>query len=407
VTRRDQLILAVGMAFRGLFPLVVLARSPGRVLPPFPRYHYDPLGGDAYGYYFAMREAIAAWQRDAAVLGPLVLVAVGAVVFTWRRARRSAPRVAVIVAACGALAAAVAGLVRFSGAAQFGWSLLWSIPVLPLRAAGVEITPGRAFAVALALSLICNCVTVVATFVLAFEITRSRAVARTASLLFAFWPVIVLLAGARGARNGTWQLDLGLSLYTEPLSTALVTVALALLVRRRLEPAWVIGTGALLGFATLVRLSNVLIAGCAVGALLLWGRRREAAELAYGAAAFVPATALFWPKGYPKLQPPTFPRHPFQWSYAEVAWSHSLLWRPAVLLALVPIAVLGSVRVDRRVLPLLAGCVAATATLYTFYKLTPLHPRFLFVVLPAVLCFWAAGASVVAVAIRHLYHRSA
>ena len=226
-------------------------------------------------------------------------------------------------------------------------------------------------------------------------------------MLFAFWPVIVLLAGARGSRNGTWQLDLGLSLYTEPLSTALVAVGLALLVRRRLSPTLAILAGALLGFATLVRLSNVLIVACALGALLLWRRRGEALALASGAATFAPAVALFWPKGYPRLEPPTFPRHPFAWDYAQTAWTHSLLWRPGVLLVLVPVAVLGALRIDRRVLPLLAGSVAATATLYTFYKLTPLHPRFLFVVLPVVLCFWAAGASVAVGAIRHLYHRSA
>ncbi len=56
--------LAVLVLFRVLFPLAVLAQSPGRLLPGFPAYRYKPLPGDAYGYYYCARDLIATLQRD-------------------------------------------------------------------------------------------------------------------------------------------------------------------------------------------------------------------------------------------------------------------------------------------------------------------------------------------------------
>jgi hypothetical protein len=41
---------------------------------------------------------------------------------------------------------------------------------------------------------------------------------------------------------------------------------------------------------------------------------------------------------------------------------------------------------------LLAAEILATAAFYTFYFATPIHPRFLFVVLPLVLVLCVAGA---------------
>ena len=45
---------------------------------------------------------------------------------------------------------------------------------------------------------------------------------------------------------GSWLDDEGLSLYSEPLSTALVAVGLALLVLRRFDPIWAAFAGILL-----------------------------------------------------------------------------------------------------------------------------------------------------------------
>ena len=105
------------------------------------------------------------------------------------------------------------------------------------------------------------------------------------------------------------------------------------------------------------------------------------------------------------LKPPVFPAHPFALRYARDAWSHSLLWHPAVLTVLVPVALLGTAATRRRSAALLWSCVAVTSAFYTFYSLTPIHPRFLFVVLPIVLVFWAAGAALVVQAGASLYDR--
>ena len=399
-------VLAVLVLFRVFFPLVVLARSPGRVLGGFPRYRYNPLEGDAYGYYSCARDLVAVWQRDARFVGPVVVLAVIAVVGAFRYSRRPAVRMGVVIWALGAVAAVLTERVRFTGAAQVGWSLVWSVPLLPLRALGASfVRPDIAYGVGLALSLACNAITVVASYLLGRALGLGTKIALLGAGLFAFWPLLSLLAGASGSRNGTWQIDLGLSLYTEPLSTALVLVALVRVLRRPSSNAASLLTGALLGLAVLVRLSNVLIVACVLAFLWVWRERDRAVAVALGALAFAPAVLFFWPKSYPMLKAPVFPAHPFELGYARDAWSHSLLWHPSVLLVLVPLALVGTVRASRRMAALLWSCVAATAVLYTFYSLTPLHPRFLFVVLPIVLVFWAAGAAFVVRAAASLYDR--
>jgi hypothetical protein len=50
--------------------------------------------------------------------------------------------------------------------------------------------------------------------------------------------------------------------------------------------------------------------------------------------------------------------------------------------------------------------VVATAVLYSFYQLTPLHPRFLFVAVPPVFVFWAAGVAAAASLTAALYDRA-
>jgi hypothetical protein len=385
------LVALGGLAvFRILFSLAVLVASPGRLFDGLPRYRYDPLTGDAYGYYSCVREILAVWRRDAKTMLPLTLLAVLAVVIVWRRSRSGVTRLAAIVAAAAAISAGLAAYVRFTGAAQFGWPLLLSVPALPFRIAGVT-GPGVVFAIGLALALAANAVTVVATWSIARSAGLSDRLALAPAAAMAFWPLLSLLTGSQAARNATWQIDLGLSMYTEPVSTALVVASLALLLAR-VNAAWTLAAGAMLGFATLIRNSNVLVVLCVIGALFLLRERTRASLVAGGALAWAPATLLFWPKGYPKLHPPVFPAHPFEWRYAKVAWEHSYLWHPSVLVVLVPLALLGCFGVRSRAGLLMWPSVAATALFYTFYELTPIHPRFLFVVLPLVLVLWVAGA---------------
>ena len=85
---------------------------------------------------------------------------------------------------------------------------------------------------------------------------------------------------------------------------------------------------------------------------------------------------------------------------ARVAWTHSLLWRPAQLVVLVPLAVVGALATRRAGSVLLSAAILLTAAFYSFYFFTPLHPRFLFVVLPPLLVLWVAGACAVVGAVR-------
>jgi hypothetical protein len=396
------LLLAIG--FRVLFPLAVLAASPGRLLPGLPHYRYNPLEGDAYGYYFGAREILDVWRREAMVVLPLAFIAAVAVFFVWRR-WRGATRVVAIAWAIGVVVAVICAYTRFNGAAQIGWPLVWSVALLPYRAAGLPLNPNIAFGFGLTLSLVCNAITVGATYRLARIASLGRNAALGAASLFAYWPLISLLTGHNAAANGTWQIDLGLSQYTEPLSTALVVVGLVLVLERVHDNFGAALGGGLLGLSVLVRLSNVLIAAAVVVALLFWRERQRAIAVVFTGLAFAPAVALYYPKSYPMLKPPVFPRHPFRLSYAGAAWNDSLLWHPAVLIAIVPIALIGALRVRRRVSALLCLSIAVTAGLYTFYKVTPLHPRFLFVVLPMVAILWIAGLGGIASSIRGLYDR--
>jgi hypothetical protein len=393
--------------FQVVLTLFVLVRSAHRALPGLPVYHFNPVEGDGYGYYSAVRELLNTWQREGRILVPLTVVVCVALVVIWRRVDNSLVRALAAVWACGIVAAVLVERIRFTGAAQIGWSLVWSALLLPYRAVGLPLDPNVAFAFGLTLSLACNALTVVMTYELGRLATDRRAVAVVAAGLVSVWPLLMLLdPDHTSAHNGTWQILLGLSMYTEPLSTALVLSGIVILLRRSgAGPDAVVG-GALLGLASLVRVSNGLIAACVILALLMRGDSRRAVAASGGGLAFLPALLLFWPKGYPRLQPPVYPAHPFELAYARTAWTHSLLWHPAVLVVIVPVAILGALFVNRAVAAVLGSAVVATAVLYSFYQLTPLHPRFLFVALPPVFIFWAAGVAAIASLTAALYDRA-
>ena len=283
---------------RVAIPLAVLAAA-GRDLPGLPPYDYRPLIGDATGFYAESRELISVSFGPAGVAALLLLVA-GAVAV--RRLRRSW---AAIPAACLAVSLAASALVldqQTSGAAVVGWPLLWSIPLFPFRLVGL-LDEDVAFAVGLVLSLAANAVTVVATAYIGLRATGSRAVGVAAAALFTVWPLLTRpLAGTSAWENGQWLVDVGLALYTEPLSTALVAAAIALLLARALDPVRLASAGALLGFATVVRPSNGFFAVAAVGLLALRVGLRRTVPAALAGLAFAPLVAVYWPKGYPKIE---------------------------------------------------------------------------------------------------------
>jgi len=64
-----------------------------------------------------------------------------------------------------------------------------------------------------------------------------------------------------------------------------------------------------------------------------------------------------------------------------------------MLLVLTPLAIAGAAALrDRRILAMLGTVIAVTALTYTVYYVTAIHPRFLFVALPALFVLEANGA---------------
>ena len=387
-------VLGALVLVRILLPLVVLAGAGSSVLPGFPTYEYDPLPGDAHGYHAAMRELLSTPLRlDWALPG--VVLALGVLVGCLLRSRTRPNERPVLTLAAVCCVAAIATLfvlrMRASGAPTIGWPLVWSVPLFPYRALGLPLDPDVAFGFGLAISLAANAVSVVSTYLLGLWVTGRREVGLIAASLFAFWPALVLLL-AKTEETGTWTVDLGLSLYSEPVSTALVTSACALLVRRAAHPALVVFAGALLGLSVAARLSNAVIAACALGYVAVRDGWRTGLWLAAAGLAFFPVVIAYWPMGYESLPENTFRDDPFSLRYAAAAWRDSVLWGVAAFVALVPLAVAGTFAVRRREAVFLWAWILGTALFYTLYFYTPLHPRFLLVALPAVFVLWGAGA---------------
>jgi hypothetical protein len=376
--------LAALAAVRVSIPLVALAGS-GHDLPGLPPYDYEPLNGDATGFYAEARELISAAFGPAGAAAALLLAA-GA----WAAWRLRPAWTAVLAGALGVSLAAAALVLATepAGAAVVGWPLLWAVVLFPFRVVGV-LDPDVAFTAGLLVSLAANAVTVVATAYAGLRATGSRAVGIAAAALFALWPLLTRpLAGPSAWENGQWNVDAGLHLYTEPISTALVAVAVALLLGTRLDELRLAVAGTLLGFATVVKVSNGLFAAAAVALVAARLGRRRAVPLAATGLAFAPLIAVYWPKGYPEI--PNVPG--FSLDQADRSWADSLLFDLRTLLILLPLAVLGTLALRPWTSALLVAVVATNAAFYTFYEHTHLHPRFLYVALPALFVLEAAGA---------------
>src|SRR2546423_5112115 len=148
-------------AIRVAIPLAAYADEgsslPG--LPVFSRPARDGgLTGDATGFYAATREFMAAWGRmPRAVLALdalFVLAAATAIVLLWRRRAAARPWLAAAALAASGLAVCVdVHWMKPSGAAVFGWPLVWALPMLVYRGLGVGLSEHVAWDFAFALSL--------------------------------------------------------------------------------------------------------------------------------------------------------------------------------------------------------------------------------------------------------------
>ncbi len=390
-----------------VIPAVVVLAANGRSLPTLPGYAYGPPVGDTFGFYSAARDFISSWTKvSKPLLGLGVLVLTGVLAWAARAWRRGEHAAAVCAASLGLGLFTCVGIrqMGLTGAGAVGWPIVWSIPLFPLRVAG-ELGYHGAFYIGAVILMTCNVVTIVATAVIARRLLPSEA-ALVAPALLVVWPFVMrFVEGTGNIVYGSWLADSGLLIYSEPLSTALVACAVALIVVRRPEAAACAVAGALAGLSVDVRITNALIAVVLFGALLLARELRSAAAYAVAGIGTVSITLAFWSKGYASFAPTggvaSF-RGLFSLSYVGRSWRDSGVFDWKMLALLLPLPLIGAFALRRRPveLLLLGGTVVVTAALYSAYYITALHPRFLFVTLPPLFVLAAAGVAQLTTAVR-------
>lgn len=384
----------------GAVPTIVVVAANGRSLPLFPGYAYGPPRGDTYGFYAAAREFISSWTH---VPKPLLAVATLALIgllafgyYLWRRAMYGT--------AVGVIAVAIALYVSLAvhemgptGAGAVGWPIVWSLPLFPLRAAHA-LSYHAAFAVGIAIVIICNIVTVVATALIARRLVPGR-LALIAPALVVIWPFgLRLVEGTGGVVYESWLDYFGNILYAEPLSTALVMTALALVLLRPTGTGAAALAGALVSFAAAVRVSDATIALVLFLALAVGRRRHELIAYTLTGVGVAAIAGTFWSKGYSSFTNKPSNQAPdglFSWHYVARSWRDSQVFDWKMALLLVPLGLLGAWCLRGRAVDLIAlgGTVAITAVFYSAYYVTALHPRFLFAALPPLFVLIAAGVA--------------
>ena len=398
-------------AIRVAIPLAAYADAGSGLtgMPAFTRPSRDGgLSGDATGFYAATREFMAAWGRmPRAVLALDVLFTLGAavaLVLLWRR--RPSWRPWLVPAALCSFGLVVSVDVHWmnpSGAAVFGWPLLWSLPLLAYRALGVGLSKHIAWDFGFALSLLCVALTVVAVGYLGRNASGRRWLGLLAAMFWTLWPLLVgLIAGHHAWANAQWEVDVGLHNYSEPLSTLLVTAGAAIVLAPRLTQLRLALGGCVLSAATLVKLSNALLAAAALVVVFLRGRLRDALPYLAGALALAPLVAVYWPISYPKLfdNPHSWPHDPFDPAHVVSSWTHSSIFTPHTLAIVVPLAAIGVAGLLRPwQLALVLAFLLINPVFYSFYANTAQHPRFLYASLPELFVLWAAGIGVIAHAV--------
>ena len=391
-------------AIRVAIPLAAYAGSSLPGTPAFTRPARDGgLEGDATGFYAAAREFMAAWGRmPRAVLALdalFALAAAAAIVVLWRRRpERRAWLAAAGLCAFGLVVCVDVHWMKPTGAAVVGWSLLWSLPMLPYRALGFGLSKHVAWDVGFALSLAIVALTVAAVGYLGRNATGRRWVGVLAAAFWAAWPLLVgVIAGHHAWANSQWDVDTGLHNYDEPLSTLLVTSGAALVLSPRLTQLRLALAGCALSAATLVKVSNALLAAAALLVVFLRGRRTDAVPYLAGALSLAPVVGAYWPISYPKLfnNRQSWPKDPFDPAHVVTSWTHSSIFTPHTLAIIVPLAVIGIAAVIRPwELALVLAFLLLNPVFYSFYANTAKHPRFLYASLPELFVLWSAGVAV-------------
>jgi hypothetical protein len=338
--------------------------------------------------------------RPVLVLTALVAVfAAVAVVAAWRRRPDLRPWVAAgAVASFGLVVSVGVHWMQPTGAAVFGWSLLWALPMLVWRAAGLGLDEHTAWNFGVTLSFAFVALTVIAVAHLGRNASGRRWVGLLAAAFWTAWPLLVGVIAGHGAwSNDQWNVDVGLHNYNEPLSTLLVTTGAAVALSPQLTPLRLALAGCALSVATSVKVSNGLLAAVALIVVYLRGRRRDALPYLAGALSFAPVVLTYWPLSYPKLfdKPESWPRHPFGFDHIVSSWTDSSIFGPRTLAIVAPLAILGAFGLRRPwALALVVAFVLVNAVFYSFYANTAMHPRFLYATLPELFVLSAAGVAV-------------
>lgn len=403
MTERSWRVSLLALVAVRTVPALVALAFEGDDLAVVPRFDLVTGTGDDAGYYAAAREFISATSRvhiGVAAIAVLAALAVAIVAVRLRPNRRLRPWVVVLAAGTVGLAVSLPILeMRPAGAPVFGWPLAWAAAIFPFRVAGLSLTYTSAFFIALPLGLAANAVAIVATAYAGMYATGRRGVGLAAAAALAAWPLLTRpIAGSTAWDNGTWFVDTGLALYTEPLSTALVATAIALVLRPGRTEVQLALAGVLLSYSAFVKLSNgftavliLLVATIGLGA-------RAGVLLAAGGLTFAPAVAAYWPLGYADEEDGRrhlLPADPYSIEYGWQSWGDSILFSPRTLVVLLPLAILGGVLLRHRPfeLSLLLAPIVGNVAVYTFYGPTDTHPRFFFASLPAFFVLWAVGAA--------------
>ena len=294
------------------------------------------------------------------------------------------------------LAAVILNIEGQAPAGAVGWPLLLGLALVPFRVVG-WIDNEVAVGVGIAIAIVANAVTIFATAFIGQRVTGSRRIGILAAALFTFWPFLTwLLLGERTWGNSAWEIDAGLELYTEPVSTACVATGIALALVRGRPPWAVVTAGVVFGYATAVRPTNIVFAAAA--AILFASERdwRSATRFVVGGLAVLPIMLAFLPKkrGYDLELARDQTGLPL-WSndYLVSTFTDSSVYRPLLLALLLPVVVVGVLALpSRRIALMLLGGALANALIYSFFRATFEHPRYLQAGLPALLVLWAAGA---------------
>src|SRR5579864_1628399 len=141
--------LALLVAARLAIPIAAYVDA-GSKLPGVPRFvrpHADGgLQGDATGFYAAAREFMAAWGRMPRALFALDVLSAIALALMWRRRPDLRPwLVPVGLFAAGLAISLDIHWMKTTGAAVFGWPLVWSLPMFAYRALGFGLSKHAAW----------------------------------------------------------------------------------------------------------------------------------------------------------------------------------------------------------------------------------------------------------------------